>query len=213
MAQDSVTDNTVVNQAPDKDTESKRLFYIIPNNRTAPSFKDFTPITSAAKFKIATQDSFDPGTVALAALFAGQSQLVNANPSFRQGASGYGHYFATQYSDLVIGDYLTEGVFPTLLHQDPRYFRKGTGSGWSRLGYSMGQIFISHNDAGKTVINWSELGGNASAVAISMSYYPDNRTAKDAGVKFATQLGVDMFSNILKEFWPEINRKLSRKRR
>ena len=68
------------------------------------------------------------------------------------------------------------------------------------------------SDTGRTVVNWSELGGNSAAVAISMSYYPDNRTAKDASIKLGTQLGVDMMSNILKEFWPEINRKLSRKR-
>jgi hypothetical protein len=108
---------------------------------------------------------------------------------------------------------MTEAVFPTLLHQDPRYFRKGTGSGWSRLGYAMGQIFITHSDSGRTQFNYSEVVGNSVAVAISNAYYKDNRTAGDAVSGLGVQLGVDMAANVLKEFWPELERKFHRKGR
>ena len=103
---------------------------------------------------------------------------------------------------------MTEAVFPTLLHQDPRYFRRGTGSGWSRLGYAMGQIFWTHRDSGGVQFNYSEIAGNSVAVAISNAYYADNRTARDAVSKLGMQIGVDMAANILKEFWPEVERKL-----
>jgi hypothetical protein len=102
---------------------------------------------------------------------------------------------------------MTEGIFPALLHQDPRYFRRGTGSGWSRLGYAMGQIFRTHNDSGRTQFNYSEIAGNSAAVAVSNAYYADNRTAGSAVSKLGMQLGVDMAANILKEFWPEVQRK------
>jgi hypothetical protein len=191
--------------------ESNRILFIIPNYRTFPSLKDYEPLTSREKFKIASEDSFDRGTVALAALFGGEGQLTNANRSFGQGAAGFGRYFGTAYGDLVIGDYLTEGVFPTLLHQDPRYFRRGTGSGWSRLGYAMSQILWTHRDSGGTQFNYSELLGNSAAVAISNAYYKDNRTATNATSKFGVQLGVDMAANVLKEFWPDLQRKFRRK--
>jgi hypothetical protein len=106
---------------------------------------------------------------------------------------------------------MTEAVFPTLLHQDPRYFRRGIGSGWSRLGYAMGQIFWTHRDSGGTQFNYSEIIGNSTAVAISNAYYVDNRTATDAASKLGVQLGFDMASNILKEFWPDLERKFRRK--
>jgi hypothetical protein len=171
----------------------------------------FVPISPAQKFKVASQDAFDRGTVALAMVFAGEAQLTKADPSFGQGGAGYGRYFGTAYGDYLIGDFMTEGIYPTLLHQDPRYFRKGTGSGWSRFGYAVGQIIFTHNDEGKTAFNYSEILGNSSAVAISMAYYPDNRDASDAVVKLCNQLGVDAASNVLKEFWPEIQKKLTRK--
>jgi hypothetical protein len=75
---------------------------------------------------------------------------------------------------------LTEAIFPSSLHEDPRFFRCGTGSGWSRLKYAVGQIFIAHTDSGEKQFNVSEFGGNSAAVAISMAYYPENRRASDA---------------------------------
>jgi hypothetical protein len=191
--------------------ETKRIFGIIPNNRTSPTLHGSEPLTSRGKFTIATEDAFDRGSFALAAIFAGEAQLTNANRSFGQGAAGYGKYFGAAFGDLTIADYMTEAIYPSLLHQDPRYFRKGTGSGWSRLGYAMGQIFWTHTDSGGTQFNFSEVIGNSTAVAISNAYYSDNRTASDAMSKLGTQLGIDMASNILKEFWPDIAGKFQRK--
>jgi hypothetical protein len=191
--------------------ESKRILGIIPNYRTSPSLQNYEPLTPGEKFKIASEDAFDRGTVALALLFGGEGQLTNANRSFGQGAAGFGRYVGASYGDFLIGDYMTEAVFPTLLHQDPRYFRRGTGSGWSRLGYAMGQIFWTHRDSGGMQFNYSEVIGNSTAVAISNAYYVNNRTASDAASKLGMQLGVDMASNVLKEFWPDLERKLRRK--
>jgi hypothetical protein len=207
--QPGVTATTDTDNAPKP--ESKRLFGVVPNYRTSPSLNPYVPLTTNQKFKMFSEDAFDRGTVVLAALFAGQSQLTDANRSFGQGAAGFGRYFGAAYGDFFIGDLMTEGVFPTLLHQDPRYFRRGTGSGWSRLRYAAGQIFWTHRDSGSTQFNYSEVVGNSVAVAISNAYYVDNRDAVDAVSKLGTQIGVDMASNILKEFWPDLQRKLARK--
>ncbi len=193
--------------------QQKRLFGIIPNYRTFPSLKHYQPLSPSEKFKIAVQDSFDRGTFILAAAFAGEGDLTRSNPSFGGGAAGYGRYLGTAYADFVIGDFMTEAIFPTFLHQDPRYFRRGAGNTLSRLGYSISQIFWTHKDSGGTNFNYSEVVGNSAAVAISNAYYPENRDASDAIVKLATQLGVDMASNILKEFSPDIYHKFGRKHR
>jgi hypothetical protein len=199
--------------SPSEPAPSKRIFGIIPNYRTYPLLKDYKPITAKAKWRIAVDDSFDRGTVALAAAFAGEGQLSNSNRSFGQGMAGYGRYFGTAYADFVIGDFMTEAIYPTMLHQDPRYFRRGTGSGISRLGYAMSQIFWTHSDSGRMQFNFSEVLGNSTAVAISNAYYADNRTAGSAVGKLSIQLSVDMAGNILKEFWPDLNRKFQHKQK
>jgi hypothetical protein len=188
------------------------VLWIIPNFRTSPELKEYKPIAPREKFRIAAQDTFDRGTFALAAVFAGEGQLSRSNPSFGQGVEGYAHYWVTSYADFAIGNYMTEGIFPTILHQDPRYFRRGSGSGWSRLGSAVGQIFWTHTDSGGRQFNYSEIAGNSTAVAISMAYDPGNRSASDAVESLGTQIAVDMAANILKEFWPSRERKPSRGR-
>jgi hypothetical protein len=160
---------------------------------------------------MASQDAFDRGTFILAGLFAGEGQLTNDNRAFGQGAGGFGRYYGAAYGDLFIGDYMTEAIFPTLLHQDPRYFRRGVGSTGARLGYAIGQIFWTHRDSGGAQFNYSEVIGNSTAVAISNAYYRDNRDAGDAVTKLGLQLGVDMATNVIKEFWPDMLRKFHHK--
>lgn len=190
--------------------QSKRILGLVPNYRTSPSPKNYQPLTAAEKFKLASDDAFDRGTVTLAGLFAGEAQLTNGNRAFGQGGAGFGRYFGASYGDFVIGDYMTEGVFPTLLHQDPRYFRRGSGSGWSRLGYAVGQTFWTHRDSGGMQFNYSEIAGNSAAVAISNSYYAGNRTTRDGALKLGMQVGVDAAANVLKEFWPDLQRRFGK---
>jgi hypothetical protein len=193
--------------------ENKRIFGIIPNNRTWPSLEAYKPLSAKEKFEIARQDSFDRGTVVLAAVFAADAQFTNTNPSFGQGVKGYARYFGASYGDFIIGNYMSEAIYPILLHQDPRYFRRGIGTLRSRLGYAIGQIFWTHTDSARTQFNYSEILGNSTAVAISNAYYQDNRSVGNSVGKFGMQIGVDMASNILKEFWPDLSRRLSRKHR
>jgi hypothetical protein len=193
------------------ETEPKRILGIVPNYRTSPSLTNYEPLSAKEKFVIASQDSFDRGTVILAAAFAGEAQLTNANRAFGQGAAGYGRYFGASYGDFVIGNYMTEAIYPTILHQDPRYFRRGTGSTRSRLFYAIGQTFWTHSDSGRMQFNYSEVLGNSTAVAISSAYYQDNRDVGDAVTKLGTQIGVDMAANILKEFSSDLNRKFFRR--
>jgi hypothetical protein len=185
----------------------KRILGIIPNFRAAALPVPYQPISVKEKFHIATQDTFDRGTFALAALFAGENMLSNDNRSFGQGVEGYSKYLGASYASFAIGNYMTEGVFPTVLHQDPRYFRRGRGRVMSRLGYSIGQIFVTHRDSGRLDFNYSEILGNSAAVAISNIYYKDNRTAHDAVSSLGVQVGVDMAANVLREFWPDLERK------
>ena len=95
-----------------KPHEGGRILGIIPNYRTFPSLKNYTPLKASEKFKIASEDAFDRGTLVMAAAFGGLGQLTNANRPFGQGVAGYSRYFGASYGDLVIGDYMTEAIFP-----------------------------------------------------------------------------------------------------
>jgi hypothetical protein len=185
----------------------KRVLGVLPNYRTANETAVYTPITVKQKFAIASKDSFDYPLIGLAAVIAGLGQWDNSNPSFGQGMAGYGRRVGTSYADQAIGNMMTEGIFPSLLHEDPRYFRRGYGSIWSRSWYAATRVFVTRTDAGNQRFNFSEVLGNATGVAISNSYYPDNRTVGDNVLKLGEQIGIDAASQVLKEFWPDLKRK------
>jgi hypothetical protein len=191
----------------------KRIFGVLPNYRTASSDLEGTTITAKQKMTIASKDSFDYPLVILASAFAGLDQIDNDDPSFGQGVKGYAHRLGAWYLDESIGNVMTEGLFPAMLHQDPRYFRIGPAGGtkWHRTVYALSRVLITDRDGGRKQFNYSEWLGNATAVAISQAYHPDNRSAVDASEFLVEQVATDAFSQVLKEFWPDIKHKLFKK--
>jgi hypothetical protein len=196
------------NPAAQQEPPDKRVFGVLPNYRTANETAVYTPISVQQKFIIASKDSFDYPLVLLAGAIAGIGQLTNSNPSFGQGLAGYGRRLGTGYADQAIGNMMTEGIFPSMLREDPRYFRRGYGSVGSRIWYAATRVFVTRTDAGGRRFNYSEVLGNATGVAISNLYYPDDRDVGDNVLKLGEQIGIDSFSQVLKEFWPDVKHRL-----
>jgi hypothetical protein len=183
-----------------------RILGVIPNYRTANPTAVYVPLATTQKFTIAMKDSFDWPNYLVAGAFAGLHQLDNENPSFGQGVKGYAHRYWTAYLDQSLGNLMSEATLPSLLHEDPRYFRKVTGSNWSRVGYALTRVLITRTDAGGKRFNFSEVVGNGIVAGIGNAYYVDNRGFSDTASRWTTQVATDAFSNVLKEFWPDIKR-------
>ena len=191
--------------------EDKRILWIFTNHRTTDDSETLSSLTPRGKFAIAFGDATDQAIFVQTAFLSGIGQATNANPSFGQGIEGYAKRFGTTYADFAVENTMTEGIFPTLLHQDPRYFRRREGSVRARLAYAMSRLFITRTDSGRNQFNYSEVAGAAASVAISNAYYPDGRTVGHNVGRYAEQLGFDAASNVLKEFWPDLKRKLPRR--
>lgn len=197
--------------APVQAPQDKRIFGVLPNNRTTENSLPFHAITAKQKMTIAVKDSFDYPVYPTAALFASLYQLEDQNPSFGQGMVGYSKRFATAYGDQMIGNMMTEGILPAVLHDDPRYFRLGAGTKKGRIVYALSRILITRTDSGSQRFNTSEWGGNALTAAISNAYYPDTRNVSDNVTKLLIACSTDAFSNVLKEFWPDVKRHFTKK--
>lgn len=185
------------------------ILWIIPNYRSDESTSQFKPLTPREKFKLALDDSFDPTAFLVAGVFAGTAMVQHQYPSFGQGAAGFGKYYGGAFADQAIGNMMTEALLPIALHQDPRYFTKGTGEFLKRTGYAISREVITRNDDGRNHFNTSELLGNAIAAGISNAYYPAaDRSFANTFNKWGQQIGLDTGFNIMKEFWPDIRYKL-----
>jgi hypothetical protein len=206
--------------APVAPAPEGRILGVIPNNKTVPQTAPEVqavrpgeaPLSSGEKFKLAVKDTIDPFTIVLAGFYAGIAQWQNDFPTFGQGAQGYGKRIGAAYADQAVGNFMTEAIFPAMLHEDPRYFRKGYGTKWSRISYAVTRTVITRTDAGKNRFNYSEVVGNAVAAGISNLYYPaSERTLGETGEKWGVQIVSDSAFNILLEFWPDMRHAVLKK--
>jgi hypothetical protein len=192
--------------------QTKRILWIIPNYRAVSASTGLPPLSTRAKFVLATQDSFDYSSFILAGLLAGYNQALNSSPEFRQEASGYGRYYWHSFVDQAVGNYFTEAVIPAATHEDPRYYTLGHGGFVHRTGYAVSRLFITRTDSGGDTFNLSEIAGNLMDASVSNLYYPaQERTLGRTAKAWGTQIGVDGLANLVKEFWPDIHHGFSRR--
>ena len=181
--------------------EHQRLAGVLPNffvsyNWTAP------PLTSRQKFILATHNASDPGNLALVGTVAGVQQAADAFPGYGQGAAGYGKRYGADLANLVIGTYMGGAVLPSLFHQDPRYFYKGTGTRRSRIWYAMSRAVITRGDNGHNQPNFAGVLGDLSAAAVSNTYYPasDRQGATLFFENGILSIAGDAMNNLVQEF-------------
>jgi len=193
-------------------TANDRIFEVLPNYGTVRKNKTLPPLTVGQKFRLATASAIDwavwPFNGALAAI----AQAKNDPDAWGQGWGAYGKRYGASYADNTIGTYMTTAIFPSLLHEDPRYYRMAEGKISRRIYYSANRLFVTRTDSGEERFNYSESIGNAAAAAISNVYYPaEERTASRNATTFGFLILYDGLANELKEFWPDVRHKLAHK--
>lgn len=198
---------------PAANPANDRILWTLPNYLTVENESHVEPLSAKGKFKLTAKDCFDPVEFPFTAILAGIGQAQNSEPSYGQGMEGYGKRFALSFADNTLGNFMTEAVFPSMLRQDPRYFRLGKGGFMRRTGYVLSRSVITRGDSGQSQFNFSEVGGNAVASELSLAYHPaGERHITDALSVWGTQLVWDGIANELKEFWPDIHAKVNRKK-
>jgi hypothetical protein len=190
-----------------------RLFYALPNFLTLENSANVPPLSDKEKFKVVAKGSFDYVQIPWYGFLAGISQAEDSEEGFGQGAAGYGKRFGAYFADGTIENFMTGAILPSLLHEDPRYFQLGEGTFMHRTGYSISRIFATRTDSGGQQFNFSEVVGSALSSGISTySYHPRaDRTLPNTLSVWGTQVGYDTITLVVKEFWPDIRRKLNKK--
>lgn len=194
-------------------TVNDRIFDVLPNYGTVEGKKALKPLTTGQKFRLATAGVFDWAAYPFNAALAGIGQAKNDPKSWGQGWGAYGKRYGASFADNGIGTYNTVAIYPSLLHEDPRYYQMGKGETFHRFGYGLSRLFVTKTDSGESKFNYSEIIGNATAAAISNIYHaPEDRTAGRNASTLGFLILYDGLSNELKEFWPDIRRKVLRKK-
>jgi hypothetical protein len=177
-----------------------------------PHYRPGTLLCSFAekdKFKLLVHDTFDPASFFSAGFNASLDQAAGRDPTFGQGAAGYGKRFGVDFAGQTTWRFFKDFAYPTVFSEDPRYYRMGHGSRGKRLFHSVAHAFVAYRDSGKYMFNVSEWLGTVSAVVVTSAYHPgDEHRFSPALSQVGLSVIQDVGFDVLREFWPEIARKL-----
>lgn len=166
-------------------------------------------LTPKDEARLLAWDAADPVTFMSVGFNAAISQAQDSDPSFGQGAEGYGKRFAAAAADQASSLFFKDFAYPIILREDPRYYPLGEGPTTKRFWHASKQVFVAHSQDGRNMANLSEWLGTISAASVSNLYHPGNRRGfGPTAENVAVSVGSDAGYNVLREFWPDIARKL-----
>jgi len=205
----AISPSTPNNPEENYGKQNKRILWIIPNYRAVSANTQLPPLTFKSDLWLATQDTFDYSDFIFVGGLAGIDMAGKSQPSFGQGAEGFGKYYWHVFVDGGIENYMTEAIVPVATKEDPRYYTMGKGGFFKRTGYAVSRLLITKTNSGGRTFNLSEVVGAGAAAGIGNAYYPaEHNPWVKTYQRWGTQVGLDGVFNVLKEFWPDINQKV-----
>jgi hypothetical protein len=166
----------------------------------------------SGKLSYHVERTFSPGSIALTGVKAGYSQWTDSPTEWGQGGAGYSKRVASSMASSGIRAVLAFGLDSTL-HQDPRYYRSDSRGFWPRTKHALRATILTRTDSGGETFSTWRIGSAYGAAFISEQWYPDRyHTVQHGFVGGSTRLGFDVVKNVIAEFWPDMKKKISRRK-
>jgi hypothetical protein len=183
----------------------------VSNGQTPLATDPYSPLLVADKAKVFGHRIVAPTSLAKSAVTAGINQWQNSPAEWGQGLAGYGRRYGHKVGTRAIENGIGF-VTAAAMHEDPRYFRSAEGSFWGRVQYALKNTVMTRKDSGQQTIAVWRISGNYGAQFVSNAWRPDRYTqVSDTLGRGTVSIGYDAASNLLKEFWPDIRKRIFRR--
>jgi hypothetical protein len=193
-------------QSKSDELESRVLDLVVPTDLVIQGRDTkVRPLSTAQKFGQVGKNFANPFTFFGTAFEAGIDQAADIHQGYGQGAEGYGKRYGADIADTATAEFFGYGVYPSLFHTDPRYYRMGKGGIFARGWYAATRVFVTRTDSGRRIFNAPEVLASATSSGISRTYYPsDERNGGDFAYSMGSRIAFDGAYNLAKEFWPDV---------
>lgn len=194
-------------QTRDSGQQSDRVVAVIPAFNSEDDI-NAPALSSGQKFRLFTRTVTDPYNLVMPAINAVILKASGSSTGYGSGFGGFAKRYGSSLADSVSGNFFRLYAFPSLLHEDPRYFRAGHGSIAARSRHVFAATVWTRKDDKTFRFNWSKLLAAGASSGLSNAYYPaENRGAKLTLSRIGLSYLGEASMNALKEFWPDIKRK------
>lgn len=182
---------------------------LFPDRFTVDPGIETQPLTVKQKFGGYAREQLGLSPFLAAGVSGAISQGLDSDPQYGQGWEAYGKRVGAILIEGESVAILREGFFPSILHQDPRFYRKGSGGLVNRAVYAATRTLITRQDSGKRAFNFSSILASGGAAGLTLAYYPDrSQNTTQVFETFASNVGGIAITNVFREFGPEIKHKL-----
>jgi hypothetical protein len=174
-------------------------------SKPLPNAPSYTPLSSRDKFEGWAHHTYSADML-LGTVF--DTLILQATGAYRDyggGMGGFSKRYGTQLLSNEAGSLFGRWLFPTILHQDPRYYPSGQTRVLDRMAYAVSRTVITRSDNGSNVFNSSLLLTLLFTSALANGYKPNYEESFPATMAntFAG-LGATAQINLLNEFWPDL---------
>jgi hypothetical protein len=167
------------------------------------------PLSPGQKFELAVRNSVSLATIGGAIVGAAYNQATDSPDGYGQGAEGYGKRVGAAMARSASYNLIGNFAIASVTHEDPRFYVKKNLSFMQAVKYSAVRVFATRSDDGKPVANYAGLVGPLAAEALATTYYPNgDNGVGDVFIRYASDMGWQFGGNLLRQYWPTINRKL-----
>jgi hypothetical protein len=166
-------------------------------------------LDSWEKFKLAANNSVSLATVGAALAGSAFGQAINSPEGYGQGGEGYAKRFGADMARSASANMFGVFLISSIMHEDPRFYVKKHLTFKQSVKYAAVRVFYTRSDSGDQVVNYGGLLGPLAAEGLANTYYPEgNRDFSSTMIRYASDEGWTFAGNILRQYWPKINRKL-----
>jgi hypothetical protein len=167
------------------------------------------PFDSWQKFKLAVNQSVSLSTIGATLIGSAYGQAINRPAGYSQGGEGYGKRFGADMARAASEHMFGTFMIASVLHEDPRFYVKKNLSFKQSVKYAAARVMVTRSDSGDRVVNFAGLLGPLAGEVLANTYYPEgSRGVGDTFIRYASDLGWKFGANLLKQYWPNINKKL-----
>jgi hypothetical protein len=172
----------------------------------------FEPLSVTEKLRFHAANTVSALSLLGDAAYAGVLQADTAPTEWGGGGAAYGKRFASTLAWSGIHNALAFGL-DSALHQDPRYSRSRSSGFWRRSGHALRGTLLTRTDRGGETLSTWRIGSAYGSAFLSNQWYPDRvNTVRLGFIEGSVTLGFDLAGNLGAEFWPDIKRKVLRRK-
>ena len=173
--------------------------------KLSPAERPFVPLSDRQKFDRFLRSMYSPYTIFNGLYDATWDQATGGKARYGGGFEGWGDRFGSSVAATASRQFFGTFLFPSVFHQDPRYFAMYHGSVWKRFVHAVSRTAFTKGDDGHTQLDVSTFLAIGATETLQNTWLPPGDRGFDHTLtRIVGSLQGTATSYLVREFSPDL---------